>query len=302
MNEKLVSVVITTYKREKKYVKEALYSVLKQTYQNIEVILVDDNGVGSTYEEELRQLCSENQKVIYLQNKKNSGAQFSRNQGIMKSKGEYVAFLDDDDIWAETKIEKQMAMFTDDSIGMVFCDGYSFKDGDMNKLGVFREVSVFNRPISHDMELFNDYVGSTSQVLIKKECFSKVGIFDCDMPARQDYDMWLRISRDYLIVGVPEPLLFYRIHSGERISKNLKKCFDSYILLLDKYKIDYKNNKYAKSKLILRLFTTSIEMKSKKNTIKYFLYAFFTSPKCVIDVIRRKISKKEFNEFYKDII
>ncbi len=302
MNEKLVSVVITTYKREQKYVKEALNSVLNQTYQNIEVILVDDNGMGSEYGEALKRLCCENQKVTYLQNEKNSGAQFSRNQGIMKSKGEYVAFLDDDDIWSETKIEKQMKLFTDDSIGMVFCDGYSFEDGDMNKLGTFREVSIFDRPISHEMELFNDYIGSTSQVLIKKECFSKVGIFDCDMPARQDYEMWLRISRHYLIVGVPEPLLFYRVHAGERISKNLKKCFDSYILLLDKYKKDYKKNKYAKSKLILRLFTTSIEMKSTKNTIKYFMYAFVTSPKCVIDVIRRKISKKEFNDFYKDMI
>lgn len=302
MNEKLVSVVITTYKREQKYVKEALDSVLNQTYKNIEIILVDDNGIGSEYGEALEQLCLENLNVTYLQNEKNSGAQFSRNQGIMKSKGEYVAFLDDDDIWAETKIEKQMVLFTDDSVGMVFCDGYSFEDGDMNKLGAFREVSIFDRPISHEMELFNDYVGSTSQVLIKKECFSKVGIFDCDMPARQDYEMWLRISRHYLIVGVPEPLLFYRVHSGERISKNLKKCFDSYILLLDKYKNDYKKNKYAKSKLILRLFTTSMEMKSTKNVIKYFMYAFITSPKCVIDVMRRKISKKEFNEFYKDMI
>lgn len=119
----------------------------------------------------------------------------------------------------------------------------------MNDLKLFREVSIFNCPISHEMELFNDYIGSTSQALIKKSCFSKVGIFDSDMQARQDYEMWLRISRYYKIVGVDEPLLYYRIHTGERISKNLNKCFDSYVLLLDKYKNDYKKISTQKQSL-----------------------------------------------------
>lgn len=302
MAEKLVSVIITTYKRDLKYVKEALDSVLNQTYKNIEVILVDDNGAESRYGDDLKKLCLAKHNIFYFQNEKNSGAQFSRNQGILKSKGEYLAFLDDDDFWEKTKIEKQIEMFTDPSIGMIFCDGYSFEDGNMNNLGCFREVSIFNRPISHEMELFNDYIGSTSQVLIKRECFAKVGLFDCDMPARQDYEMWLRISNYYKIVGVAEPLLYYRIHSGERISKNLQMCFESYILLLEKYKKDYQKNRYAKSKLILRLFTTSVQMKSTSKAIEYLIYAFITSPKCVMDVIRRKFTKKEFNKFYENII
>lgn len=297
MNE-LVSVVITTYKRSVKYVKEAIDSVASQTYHPIEIILVDDNGINSEYANELTELCNKYENVRYLPNVKNSGAQVSRNNGIFASKGNFVAFLDDDDIWREDKIEKQMAYFSDKDVGMVYCDGYSFEDGNINNTSVFREASIYSKPISHELELFNDYIGSTSQALIKKECFSKVGLFDTDMPARQDYEMWLRISRHYKIVGSPEKLLFYRVHPGDRISTNLDKCFNSYKLVLDKHKNEYNKNRYAKSKIILRLFDTSVRGKWFGRALFYFTYAFLVNPLCVIDVIRRRILKKEFEDYY----
>lgn len=298
----LVSVVITTYRRNVKYVQEALESVVNQTYTPIEVILVDDNGEKSKYGESLERLCSKYNNIKYIVNKKNSGAQFSRNEGIIHSEGKYISFLDDDDIWDRMKIEKQMKMFHEGDIGMVYCDGYAFEDGDMSQLSEFREVSVFDRPISHEMELFNDYIGSTSQAIIKKECFDLVGMFDVDMPARQDYEMWLRISREYKIVGVPEKLLYYRIHPGERISTNWSKCLNSYKLILEKYKEDYKHNTYAKSKLILRMCTCCKRMNRYLKAMKYFLYAIITNPKCVADVIIRKSLKKDFNTFYQNKI
>lgn len=299
MEKPLVSVVITSYKRERKYIEEAIGSVKNQTYENIEIIVVDDNGDEKKYSEELHNICSE-YGATYFKNPQNMGAQFSRNIGILNSHGVYIAFLDDDDIWMPEKIERQIAFFSDPEVGMVFCDGYSFADGNIENKWEFREASIYDRPIGLRLELFNDYIGSTSQALIRKECFAKVGMFDCDMPARQDYEMWLRICRFYKVVGCPEKLLLYRFHPGERISTNWEKCFNSYRLVLEKHKQEYDSFSYAKSKIILRMFDWSVKGKKYFMAMKYFSYAFITNPRCVIDVIWRRISKQKFSDFYSE--
>lgn len=297
MNQ-LVSVVITTYKRDIKYVKEAFFSVVNQTYTPIEIILVDDNGLESEYQDGLVELCNDYNNARYIQNHRNSGAQFSRNRGIMEAKGEYIAFLDDDDIWRKDKIEKQIELFQQENVGMVFCDGYAFEEDNISKTCIFREASIYDRPITHVLELFNDYVGSTSQAVIRKECLYEVGLFDSDMPARQDYEMWLRISKKYSIVGSQEKLLFYRLHNGDRISRNFEKCRNSYLIVLKKYKDDYNQNKYAKAKILLRASEMSLRLKDTKGVIKYLIFSFFSSPICIYDVIKRRITKKEFSEYY----
>lgn len=294
----LVSVIITTYRREVSYVRESLESALDQTYPNIEVIVVDDNGGDDKHSAAIRRLCDEYEGVACVSNDINMGAQYSRNAGIMASSGKYIAFLDDDDLWAPEKTEVQMALFADPEVGMVYCDGYSFVDGDKENLEVFREASLFDQPISHELELFNDYIGSTSQAIVRRECFSAVGLFDPDMPARQDYEMWLRISRRYKIVGSPQKLLYYRIHLGERISTNWEKCHESYELILEKYGRSYNRNKYAKAKLVLRLFATAKNMGRSSDAMRYFFKAFFASPRCVLDVIRRHLKQESFSKYY----
>lgn len=295
----LVSAVITTYKRDSTYLKEALESVLNQTYPSIEVLVVDDNENGSAYAKAARSLCASYKGVIYIKNHKNMGAQFSRNIGILMARGSYIAFLDDDDIWAPQKIEVQMRLFEDPEVGMVFCDGYSFADGDRKHLGTFREASLFDVPISQELELFNDYIGSTSQAIVKRECFANVGLFDTEMPARQDYEMWLRVSGGgYKIVGSPEKLLYYRRHPGERISTNSEKCLNSYRLILNKYKQQFKTSAYAKAKLILRLFATAKALGRRVPAAAYFLRALLASPRCVLDVLIRNAKHVPFSDYY----
>lgn len=293
-----VSVVITTYNREVRYVEEALDSALNQTYPCIEVIVVDDNGCESEISKGVAALCARRDNVRYLRNDKNIGAQRSRNAGITACFGEFIAFLDDDDIWVPEKIEKQMALFASADIGMVYCDGWTFNDGDMENTWEFREASLFDVPISHELELFNDYIGSTSQALVRRECFDCVGLFDPDMPARQDYEMWLRISRKYKIVGVPERLLYYRKHPGERISTNWSKCRDSYCLILEKYVNDYKSCSYARAKLLLRLFDYSIRLRDYGNALSFFAKAFVANPVCVLGVIDRRVRRIPFSRYY----
>lgn len=294
----LVTAIITTYQRDARYIQEAIDSALSQTYPNIEVIVVDDNGYDSVYSSDVERLCSSYDGIKYIHNETNRGAQFSRNIGIMASSGDYIAFLDDDDVWAPEKIEKQIMLFDRPEVGMVYCDGYSFTDGNREELRPFRDASLFGQPINYKLELFNDYIGSTSQAVVRRDCFADVGLFDTEMPARQDYEMWLRISRQYSIVGAPEKLLFYRMHSGERISTNFDKIYRSYGLILQKYRKEYNQNRYAKSKLILRLFATARKMRRPLLALSRLIWAFFVCPSCVYDVIRRNLRGQSFSAYY----
>ena len=130
MSQDLVSVVITTYGRDVKLLSQAIQSVREQTYKEIELILVDDNGEGTEIQKKNQKMFSKSGDVCYVPNKKNSGAQFSRNIGILKSSGEYVAFLDDDDLWMPDKIEKQMEFLKDNHLDMVFTNGFRFYNKD----------------------------------------------------------------------------------------------------------------------------------------------------------------------------
>ena len=292
IKEGLVSVVITTYKRELSVLKEAIDSVVGQTYPNIEVILVDDNGEGSEYQLANKKLIDEyNGKVIYKVNKVNSGVQFSRNRGILESSGEFVACLDDDDIWTANKIEEQMKIFASDkSIGLVYCNGYRFFDGNMEDTEPYQNYEITGENITFDMMLDDDWVGSTSHPLIRKECFAKVGVFDVNMPARQDYEMWLRIAKGgYGIVGTNQALFYYRSHRGERISTNSQKCYIGYARLLKMYRKELKKHSYAKAGRIMQLFKHSLKMKKYFRAMRHFIHAFFVNPKKVMKMAGRKM-------------
>lgn len=285
MPKELVSAVITTYKRKHNLLLEAINSVKQQTYPTIEIIVIDDNGIGTDYQIRNEKILSE-YGVRYYANKINSGAQFSRNQGILHAKGEFIAFLDDDDLWEKHKIEEQMKLFTTDKVGMVFCDGYIFYGNDMKHLKKYQDFPIFNTVITTEMELYRDYIGSTTQALVKKECFAKVGLFDLDMPARQDYEMWIRISTEYEIIGVEKPLFYYRVHDNERITSSIVRQFIGMKNILHKYKKYYNKNSAAKAKVIMRLCRFSIDMKKYSQAIGYLFSAFLVNPKCTIQTIK----------------
>ncbi|MDD3410749.1 MAG: glycosyltransferase family 2 protein, partial [Eubacteriales bacterium] len=116
----LVSCIITTYKREFSMLKSAIESVRAQTYQPLEWYVVSDNAPDSEYAKQVAEGMREYPDGHLIQLPKNSGAQVARNTGILQSRGEFIACLDDDDLWTPEKIEKEMALFTDSDIGVAF--------------------------------------------------------------------------------------------------------------------------------------------------------------------------------------
>ena len=246
----LVSVVITTYKRSFKVVRRSIDSVLAQTYVPIEIILVDDNNVGDEYRKSIMEELRKYPLINHVKHERNSGAQMSRNDGIRNAKGKYVAFLDDDDEWMSDKIEKQMRLFNNE-VGLVYCNGYriDYESGE-EKERIYSKTVPLKKTVSFEDMLYKDYIGTTTQAIIHKDVFDVCGLFDVDQPARQDYEMWLRISKSFKCVGIDEPLFKHYIHQNEQISKDAKKAFIGYKNIYYKYKNDYKKNIFAKINIL----------------------------------------------------
>lgn len=217
-----VSVVITTYKRKDEF-KKALKSVKRQTYNNIEVIVVDDN-TEYAYTQFITNLLNEYKDVVYIKNKRNLGGALSRNEGLKVATGKYIAFLDDDDVYFDEKIEKQVECFensTINNVGIVYCHTVAV---DINE----HIINKYEKNIRGDF-LYENMLGTvaaTSQWLCLKNAVVKVGGFK-KVPSKQDTTLLLDLAlAGYKIDVVPEILTKYYELNIERISgvseKNLR--------------------------------------------------------------------------------
>lgn len=243
MEKPLVSVIITTYRREFGMVQKSIESVLKQTYPCMELIVVDDNGKEADrfgIEKGLKQYQEQKMPVYYMGNEANSGAQISRNRGILRSNGMYIAFLDDDDRWMQEKIEKQVKAMEESEAGLVYCKGYQVTEDDAGtstSRKPYNMSSCFLAEVSFKDLLYGDYIGTTSQAMIRRDVFAVCGLFDPGQPARQDYEMWIRVSRFYRCVGVSEFLFDHVQHTQEQITKSGDKALEGLWRVYVKYRL-----------------------------------------------------------------
>ena len=274
-----VTGVITTFGRNVNVVEKAIVSMESQTYQMHEIILVDDNQNNSPLCIELKKMCSIHPMVKYVKQDGNKGACAARNLGIENASGEFIGFLDDDDEWLPEKIETQINAFDscDTSLGLVSVSGYIFDEKTGAKSNYFNYDSFKSDPSFEDM-LFRDWVGSTSQPLIRSLCFNKVGMFSLDQPARQDYEMWIRISRDFKIKCIRDRLFIHYYHDGEQISKNTEKAQKGYMNIYEWYRKDYKKNPAAEIE-ITRNIVGKRGNKSRFRYLKYYVIRIINSIK-----------------------
>lgn len=252
----MVSVIITSYKRPVDVVERAVMSVLTQTYSDLEVLIVDDNHDNSPESEQLAQAFTGRDRVRYIKQDGNKGACAARNLGIEKAQGEFIGFLDDDDTWEKDKLEVQLARFegNDETVAMVYCLGDVIVcTTNPPTVEEYYTTKLFKDEITFKDQLKYDYIGSTSQALIRKSCLVALGGFDESLPARQDYEMWLRISKDYRILGVNKVLFHYYQHDMVQITKSPKKALTGYRIVYNKYKKYYKADKSAYIGLLERM-------------------------------------------------
>lgn len=221
MDTSLVSAIITTHNRPPRMVLRAVNSVLNQTYPNIEIIVVDDSDSDFPQRTEVeRAVRKASDKIQYIKHEENRGGCAARNTGLARARGYYIAFLDDDDEWFPCKIEEQIKGFINKNIALVYCTGYKIDETRWEKN---IEITQFCRGMVFNELLRINFIGGTSNPLIKKECIEKVGGFDERMESSQDYDLWLRISQRYPVNYIKKPLLNYYLHEGEQITTNANK-------------------------------------------------------------------------------
>jgi glycosyltransferase involved in cell wall biosynthesis len=222
MNPK-VSVILTTYNGSSRgYLKAAIESVLNQSFRDFELLIIDDGSSDRTAEECRKYLENDRVKYIFQENKGLAGA---RNTGISSSFGEFICFLDDDDIWKPEKLNKQLAFIQNrlsgvDNWGLIFTwlELIDEQGEVISYRGHHREGQLYRSL------LFGNTVDAPSSVLIRREVFDNVGLFDEFFENCQDWDMWLRISKEYLIFPVKEYLVQHREHK-KRISFDNEKVF-----------------------------------------------------------------------------
>lgn len=252
----MVSVIITTYKRPTDVIERAVASVLAQTYKELEILIVDDNPNDSEESKAVKNAFSGRERIRYIKQDGNKGACAARNLGISKAKGEFIGFLDDDDTWEPDKLEVQLARFegTDESVGMVYCLGDVIVcTTNPPTVEEYYTTKLYKDEITFHDQLKYDYIGSTSQALIRKNCLVALHGFDTRLPARQDYEMWLRISKNYRILGVNKVLFHYYQHDMVQITKSPKKALTGYQIVYEKYKDDYKKDREAHIGLLERV-------------------------------------------------
>lgn len=220
MNNQLVSVVIPTYKRQPNMLRRAVTSVLEQTYTNLEILVIDDSPSDYPGRVAIREMLSElgDTRIQYHQHADNFGACVARNTGIDKSKGAFVAFLDDDDAWDQHKLAIQIPLFDRDEVGLVYCRKMTIEG---NEQHIDHRTKYKGKVF--DQLIYHNFIGSNSMVVVRRSCFEKVGMFVDALESAQDYVMWLKIAEHYEVNYSEEVLTFYYIHDNERISSNPSK-------------------------------------------------------------------------------
>jgi glycosyltransferase involved in cell wall biosynthesis len=222
----LVSVVIASYNMGQ-YLAVSLRSALDQTYRDIEVVVVDDGSTDDT-QDVIKPFLGDT-RLRYV-HQSNGGQAYAKNRGIREATGEFVAFLDADDIWLPRKLETQMPLFLAQDVGVVFCRSVEI-DAQGAQLRLL-DFPLYRGSISGQLLIFN-FIGFSTSV-VRKRCFERLGAFRQDLGMGIDYDLWLRFSAHYTFDFVDAQLVRYRVWPGQ-MSSNVERRYMNGIKIMEKF-------------------------------------------------------------------
>lgn len=205
-----VSVVIPAYNAER-WIRDSVTSVLAQTWTDLECIVVDDGSTDGTAaalatfegDERLRCIRKENRRTV----------SDARNAGIAEAKGRFIAFLDADDVWRPTKLERQLPLFDDDDVVLVYC-GYAIADVDLRP-GTVIAPPATEETLERWLLLEGNGIAPSSTGVLRADAARRAGPFELELSVSEDLDFATRVAALGRIAMVPECLVLYRCHGSQ---------------------------------------------------------------------------------------
>lgn len=239
MNRPVISVVLPTFNRAH-LLGRSVRSVLEQSYENLELIIVDDGSTDNSANV-IRRLSDK--RVHYVHLAENKGAPFARNIGLRMAVGRYIAFQDSDDEWSKGKLERQIEVFSDCGInvGVVYSGYWEVK----NRRRIYLPRSGINPKNGnvHNLLLAGNFIAGPT-ALVRTECFAKHGLFDERLPRLQEWELWLRISPHWEFRFIDEPLVTAYVQP-DGITSSPEKLVKAFELILEKHDEDFRRHSKA---------------------------------------------------------
>lgn len=295
---KLVTVIIPTFKRANALPK-AIESVKNQSYKEWEIIIVDDNAPLSEERKLTTKVMSEysdSAQIKYICHSENKGACQARNTGLEAARGDYIAFLDDDDLWIETKLDKQVSALNSSGADICYSDMYQ------EYKGLRRYFTCVDDNDLYISLLKQGFGICTSALLISTQAMRAINGFDNSLPSMQDYDLLLRLSKKYNAIRIAEPLITYQL-ADDGISCNPVNKANGHFGIINKHQEEYK--RLALYRGLARQFESlaDFELRSgnRLKAIKHYLKAlsvFFTSPRVLVKLVVGSLFGKAPLEYY----
>lgn len=235
----MVSAIVPIYNPKPDYLDEALESIAAQELDDLEAVVVNDGSIERTFDPVLEKHGA----FVRLIEQENAGVAGARNRGLDEARGEYVAFLDQDDRWRPGKLRKQLALLSGEAADVAFHPvRYIDEDGAPRKANAARERKLRRRRRSGDVLgalLEGNFIYSPT-VLARRSCFEVAGGFDSSVDPHDDWDMWLRLAlAGFKFVGIEEPLADWRIHPGNT-SRDKDRMLRTRVAVVDKLERDEK--------------------------------------------------------------
>lgn len=221
-----VSVVIPAY-NAMTYLPDTLNSVLQQTFSDFEVLIIDDGSTDYIQAWVAQNITDSRVKLIA---QANQGLSAARNTGIANAQGEYIAFLDADDLWEPTKLEVQVHYLDNNSaVGLVY-NWIGVIDAEGKPTGRVWGGNIEGNVLE---EILQRNIIDCPSVLVRRKCFDELGVFDTMLRSVEDWDMWIRIATRYPFAVTKEPLVYYRQHASN-MSKNWRVMEQAFHQVIEK--------------------------------------------------------------------
>lgn len=273
-----VSVVIPCYNREL-FIRDTVNSVLVQTYPNIEVIVVDDGCTDNS--RTVLESFGDKIRILEHQGRVNKGQSAAINLGLSSATGEFVAILDSDDLFLPEKLERQVKFLMENpDVGLVYANGWIIDEHGKEQYKIYKPEHI--EVSDPNALLLNCYFLLPNSSLLRREIFTKAGLFDETLRAAQDHDMAIRVSEVTKLMYIPEVLFCYRRHVNSISQKNAKTRWKNGYLILNKA---YKRYPYKKRTILgrlgvlnFRLAQCYLEEKSYIKSILLFIAAGLCDP------------------------